>query len=104
MHRQAHREPSGRARLLRQTVVATSLPLLLATCTSNIWNRSDLAAWVQDRAVEQGCRRDTITLDEWYRTEAGGNVWHGTCRDASGNEQAFGINVDRVWTPSAPAS
>jgi hypothetical protein len=80
-----------------------TLPLLMAACT-NIWNSGDLAVWVRAQAVEQGCQRETIKLDEWYRAEAGGNVWHGACQDAAGNEQSFGINVDRVWKPSTSAT
>ena len=76
---------------------------LFLTACSGVWNAGDLAVWVRDRAVEQGCQRETIELEEWYTAEAGGNVWRGTCRDSRGTEQTFGITVDRVWTPSEPA-
>jgi hypothetical protein len=75
------------------------VPLLLCACSS-IWNASDLAEWVRDRAVEQGCQRETIHLDEWYTETAEGNVWRGSCRDAQGNTKTFGIDVDPVWKPS----
>lgn len=74
----------------------------LIGCT-NIWNAGDLALWVKDRAVEQGCQRETIVLDEWYTETDQGNVWRGTCRDARGNAKSFGIAVDSVWKPSQPA-
>jgi hypothetical protein len=80
-------------------------PFFLAGCTStSIWNAGDLAVWVRDRAVDQGCQRETIKLDDWYTAEAEGNVWHGICRDPKGNEKAFGVYVDPVWKPSKPAS
>lgn len=62
----------------------------------------DLAVRVRDRAVEQGCQRETIKLNEWYTKEAEGSVWHGTCRDTQGNAKSLGINVDAVWKPSKP--
>jgi hypothetical protein len=75
--------------------------LAAAGCGGDIWNASDLAEWVRDRAVEEGCRRETILLEEWYRDEASGNVWHGTCENAgTGDDMSFAINVDSVWTPS----
>jgi hypothetical protein len=73
--------------------------LTLSAC-ADIWNASDLALWVRDQAVAEGCERETIELDDWYTAEGEHNVWHGTCRDAQGNAKAFGINVDPVWTPS----
>ena len=73
---------------------------LVAGCAAQIWNAGDLAVWVRDRAVEQGCERDSIVLDEWYTATPDGNVWRGNCRDSRGAETAFGINVDPVWTPS----
>ena len=103
MQDHASRDLSCGTEFPRQAVVAIALPLLLAACT-NIWNASDLAVWVGDRAVEQGCQRDTIELDEWYKAERQGNVWHGTCQDAAGNQQSFGIHIDRVWKPSTPAT
>jgi len=40
-------------------------------------------------------------LEEWYREEASGNHWHGTCADSgTGNQKKFSIKVDSVWTPS----
>ena len=75
--------------------------LAAAGCGGDIWNARDLAEWVRDRAVEEGCRRETILLEEWYRDEASGNVWHGTCENAgTGDDMSFAINVDSVWTPS----
>lgn len=73
--------------------------LFLSGCP-NIWNAGDLAVWVKDRAAEQGCVRETITLADWYVQTAEGSVWRGTCRDAQGVPKTFGINVDSVWTPS----
>ena len=105
MKHQAGRTPTGgdAARLFLTTAVAAHL--FLAACTStSIWNAGDLAVWVRDRAVDQGCQRETIKLDDWYTAEAEGNVWHGICRDPKGNEKAFGVNVDPVWKPSKPAS
>ena len=77
----------------------TVLGLLLSGCT-HIWNASDLAVWVQDRAVDQGCQRESIELEDWYTETAEGNVWRGTCRDSEGTSMRFGINVDSVWKPS----
>ncbi len=73
--------------------------LTLGGCT-NIWNAGDLAVWVKDRATEQGCVRETITLEEWYVSTDEGNVWRGSCRDAQNKPKSFGINIDSVWTPS----
>ena len=78
---------------------ATAFGLLLSGC-NNIWNAGDLAVWVQDRAVDQGCQRESIELDDWYTETAEGNVWRGTCRDSAGASMRFGINVDSVWKPS----
>ena len=83
--------------------MAMAAPLLLAACT-DIWNAGDLAISVRDGAVEQGCQRETIELDDWYTEGSGGNVWHGSCGDTEGNEKSFGINVDAVWKPSKPAT
>ena len=93
-----HHECIGRASSRSATMVI-SFVLVLSGCAS-IWNASDLAVWVKDRAVEQGCQRETIVLDDWYGQTAEGNIWRGTCRDIEGNPQTFGINVDAVWTPS----
>jgi hypothetical protein len=88
--------------MLRILPSAIALPLLLTACSS-IWNARDLAVWVRDRAAERGCQREMIELAEWYVEEAGRNIWHGTCRDARGNAQSFGINIDPVWKPSNSA-
>ena len=85
-----------------QLMTTTMLVVIFVTGCSSIWNASDLAAWVKERAAEQGCQRDTIELEEWYTTTAEGNVWRGNCRDAQGNAMSFGINVGKVWKPSAP--
>lgn len=79
------------------------LVLSLSACSS-IWNAGDLADWVREGAVKQGCQRQTIQLDEWYTETAEGNVWRGTCRDAQGNPRSFGIDVDPVWKPSKSAT
>jgi hypothetical protein len=75
--------------------------LALAACGKDIWNAGDLAEWVHDRAVEGGCARESITLDEWTTETPDGNEWRGTCEDAaSGERRAFAIDVDPVWKPS----
>lgn len=78
--------------------------LLLAGC-NQIWNAGDLAEWVAVQAGNAGCDPSTIELDEWYVATEEGNVWSGTCVNATtGEDMPFGINVDSVWTPSeAPA-
>ncbi len=74
---------------------------LSAGC-NDIWNAGDLAEWVREQAVKSGCETATIELEDWYREEPGGNVWHGTCRDRStGEDMAFAIGVDKVWEPSS---
>lgn len=85
-------------------VLACLAVLACASCTkSSIWNASDLAEWVKDQAASQGCNRESIQLEEWYRSEDGRNIWHGTCRDAeTGETKHFAIPVDRVWKPSSP--
>jgi hypothetical protein len=85
-----------------QLMTGTMLVVIFVTGCTSIWNASDLAVWVKERAVEQGCRRDTIELEEWYTETSEGNVWRGTCRDSLGNSKSFGINIDQVWKPSAP--
>ena len=80
-------------------VIATTT--LLAGCGPAIWNAGDLAAWVRNEAVKQGCEQPTIELDEWYVQTPAGNVWHGNCKNATGLPKSLAINVDRVWTPSA---
>ena len=78
------------------------LPLVLAACSPEIWNASDLAEWVRDEAVaREGCVRETIELEDWYRSDNGSNAWHGRCSDANGGARDFAIVVDGVWTPSA---
>ena len=74
--------------------------LALSGCASSIWNAGDLAQWVRDQAVLEGCQRETIVLEEWYTQTDEGNVWRGTCKGSDGTEQSFGINVDSVWKPS----
>ncbi len=104
MKHQAGRNPTGgdAARMFLTTAVAA--PFFLAACTStSIWNAGDPAVWVRDRAVDQGCQRETIKLDDWYPAEAEANVWQGICQDPKGNEKAFGVNVDPVWKPPKPA-
>ena len=96
-----HQRHSARA-LSTSPLLAIGVVLVLSGCAS-IWNASDLAVWVKDRAVAQGCQRETIELDDWYELTAEGNVWRGTCRDIGGNPKTFGINVDAVWTPSGSA-
>lgn len=102
MRTHASPNPTTKRAAFRRVSLSAAGSLFLTAC-SGIWSAGDLAIWVRDRAVEQGCQRETIALEEWYTTEAGGNVWHGTCRDSRGNAQTFGINVDPVWTPSEPA-
>ena len=83
--------------------VSLGLALLMTSGCSSIWNAGDLAVWVKDQAEEQGCVRETISLEEWYVPTDEGNVWRGTCRDAQDASKSFGINVDSVWTPSETA-
>lgn len=85
---------------LKRLLLSSAVVMIIGGCGGGIWNAGDLALWVRDRAVEEGCRRDTIELEDWYTETAGGNVWRGTCRDDQGNAKSFAINVDRVWTPS----
>lgn len=85
------------------SLLFTSTSLFLAGCSKSIWNAGDLAQWVREQAVKEGCQQQTIKLHEWYTETKDGNVWHGTCLDASGNSKSFGINVDSVWKPSEPA-
>ena len=82
----------------RATLAGADL-VFMSGC-ANIWNAGDLAVWVKDRAVKQGCQRETIDLKEWYTETAEGNVWRGTFQDNRGQTMSFGINVDPVWTPS----
>lgn len=87
------------SRTFKRVLAATIAAFVLTGCAS-IWNASDLAVWVKDRAVKEGCQRETIELEEWYSKTEDGNVWHGTCRDERNNPMSFGINVDSVWKPS----
>lgn len=76
--------------------------LVAAGCSNDIWNAGDLAEWVRDRAVEQGCERNSIELEDWYRDESGKNIWHGSCLDRKNRQRMdFAIDVDPVWTPSS---
>jgi hypothetical protein len=59
-----------------------------------------LADWVRQQAVEVGCRIESVELEDWYRSTAAGNLWHGTCRSSSGPMMPFVIDVEPVWTPS----
>ncbi len=77
-----------------------ALTLLVQGCMPSIWNASDLADWVREQAVDQGCQSDTVELEEWYAETGTGNVWQGRCVDSSGETRAFAIPVDAVWTPS----
>ena len=69
---------------------------------NEIWNAGDLADWVRDRAVEEGCARESIELDDWYTSEYGRNNWQGHClKPGSAELMEFSIYVDSVWTPSS---
>ena len=100
-HFAGHHAHNGYRRI-GSTLFVAAFGLLLSGCTS-IWNASDLALWVRDQAVDQGCQRDTVELEEWYIETVEGNVWRGICQDSAGNARSFGINVDSVWTPSESA-
>ena len=63
---------------LRRASMVAIVALLVPGCTS-IWNAGDLANWVRDQAVEQGCQRETIELEDWSAETAESNVWRGTC-------------------------
>lgn len=93
------RHTHSRCRRIGLALPATLLAALLSGCP-RIWNASDLVVWVQDQAVDRGCQRETIELEEWYTGTAEGNVWRGTCTDSTGSPKSFGINVDPVWKPS----
>lgn len=105
------KEPEAIGAHLMHTVfrqVSVSIPamavaaLLVAGCSNDIWNAGDLAVWVRDRPVEQGCERSSIELEDWYRDEGGKNIWHGNCLDRDNRERVdFAIDVDPVWTPSS---
>ncbi|TXS90783.1 hypothetical protein FV139_17560 [Parahaliea maris] len=76
------------------------LSLALQGCMHEIWNAGDLADWVRQQAVKEGCKSDSIELEDWYRKTESGNVWHGTCRNGASETMAFTVNVDPVWKPS----
>jgi uncharacterized protein (DUF2147 family) len=81
---------------------ALTLAAVSMGCASQIWNASDLIDWVKDRAVEQGCTRQSIELKDWYEKGPDGNEWHGSCISAkTGKAMNIRINVDSVWKPSA---
>jgi hypothetical protein len=83
-------------------VMQAALAGVLGACTNGIWNAGDLAEWVRDRAVDEGCERQSIELKEWYDRDARGNTWHGSCVSAKTRERmAFAIDVDPVWKPSS---
>jgi hypothetical protein len=102
MHHQTRRFRYTNPTALAGKFLYIGVALVMFGC-SNIWNAGDLAAWVTDQAVEQGCQRETIELEEWYTETTEGNVWRGTCRDTRDNTKTFGIHVDRVWKSSARA-
>ena len=86
----------------RLVVTCLLFAFLSTACMNEIWNAGDLADWVRDRAVEEGCERESIELDDWYTSENGRNNWRGRCLKQGGAEQMdFSINVDSVWTPSS---
>jgi hypothetical protein len=87
--------------MLRYAITFIVIALCSSCARSSIWNASDLTEWVKDQAAQQGCERDSIKLEEWYRSEGGKNVWHGTCRDRkTGQIRSFAIPVDSVWKQS----
>ena len=86
----------------RLVVTCLLFAFLSTACMNEIWNAGDLADRVRDRAVEEGCERESIELDDWYTSENGRNNWRGRCLKQGGAEQMdFSINVDSVWTPSS---
>lgn len=101
MNGQTRVYPTRSLAALKLAFLPAAVTLIISGCSSGIWNASDLVVWVQDRAAEQGCQRETIELEDWYTETADGNVWRGTCKDAQGHGKSFGIDVDPVWTPSA---
>jgi len=88
--------------LIRLALVVAVIAVALPACSNDIWNVSDLADWVRDRAVEDGCERDSIELEDWCREKSGKYYWHGSRNRRDGGERMpFAINVDPVWKPSA---
>lgn len=82
--------------LLTLTLFASFL--MSCSQSSAIWDGGELREWVKVQAAEQGRDRSTIQLENWYRSESGGNVWHGTCTDSeTGKTRKFAIPVDSVW-------
>ena len=93
---------NGLKRAAHLTMACLLFAFLATACMNDIWNAGDLADWVRDQAVEEGCERESIELDEWYTSENGRNNWQGHCQKHQGGEQMkFSINVDSVWTPSS---
>ena len=92
--------PKLQTRMTRPAAITLVGALIMSGCASSIWNAGDLVRWVKDQAVEDGCKRDTIALEEWYTQTDKGNVWRGTCKGADGKKRTFAINVDSVWKPS----
>ena len=86
-----------------RVAIVTFLPIAAGSgCEKKIWNAGDLAEWVRNQAVKQGCQPGSIELAEWYTSEAGRNDWKGSCVKGEGEERInFSINVDPVWTPSS---
>ena len=85
---------------MKRLLIVTVLAMAVLSACNQIWNAGDLAEWVREQAVDQGCDPTTIKLNEWYDATDEGNVWSGTCVNAtSGESMTFGINVDSVWTP-----
>ena len=86
-----------------RVAIVTFLPIAAGSgCEKKIWNAGDLAEWVRNQAVEQGCKRESIELAEWYASDAGRNDWHGSCLKGDNQERTnFSINVDSVWKPSS---
>ncbi len=101
------REQAGqtRANTTGCTLVGLLAAMLTVSGCAQIWNAGDLIEWVKDQAVKEGCSRDSIQLEDWYRTETTGNVWHGTCKHRDdGRDLSVAIDVDPVWKPSASRS
>ena len=51
--------------------------------------------------MKQGCDRTTIELEQWYRSDADGNAWHGRCDNQETRARMdCAIGVDGVGKPS----